>query len=102
MNSLDESFASCLSIKGKKSVIASKIVTSEPSLDHTLPSSRPITPAPIIPRFSGTSSKFKAPVLSTTFSLQGAMGISIGDEPVAKITCSASKILSSSPEITET
>jgi hypothetical protein len=40
-------------------------VTSAPRRFHTLPSSRPITPAPITPRRFGTSVKSSAPALST-------------------------------------
>ena len=68
-------------------------VTSAPSLDHTLPSSKPITPAPIIPSLSGTLSKLRAPVLSTIFSDHFAIGISIGFEPVANIMNFVSKLV---------
>ena len=61
-------------------------VTFEPKRAQTLPSSRPITPAPITPRVSGTDSISKAPVLSKIFlSSNFAEGISIGDDPVAII-----------------
>ena len=39
-----------------------------PSLLHTLPSSTPMTPAPIIIIFSGTAFRLSAPVLLTTVS----------------------------------
>lgn len=61
-------------------------VTLEPSLAQTLPSSKPITPAPMTPKVFGTSSKSSAPVLSIIFSpLNLAEPISIGDEPDAII-----------------
>jgi hypothetical protein len=41
------------------------MVTSDPRRFHTLPSSSPITPAPITPRRFGTVSKSSAPTLST-------------------------------------
>ena len=74
-----------VSVIGKKSSNASITVTSEPSLDQTLPSSRPIIPAPTTPNLLGTLSKAKAPVLSTICLPKLAAGISIGEEPVAII-----------------
>ncbi len=63
------------------------MVTSLPSRFHTLPSSRPITPAPITPNRFGTTSKSSAPALSTmSFPSNFANGSSIGTEPVAMIT----------------
>ena len=85
MNSLKASFEISGSVIGKKSSIASKTVTSEPSRDQTLPSSNPIIPAPTIPNVLGTVSNESAPVLFTIFSLKLADGISIGVEPVAII-----------------
>ena len=85
MNSLKASFEISGSVIGKKSSIASKTVTSEPSRDQTLPSSNPIIPAPTIPNVLGTVSNESAPVLFTIFSLKHADGISIGVEPVAII-----------------
>ena len=85
MNSLKASFEISGSVIGKKSFIASKTVTSEPSRDQTLPSSNPIIPAPTIPSVLGTVSNESAPVLLTIFSLKLADGISIGVEPVAII-----------------
>ena len=85
LNSLNDSLAISLSVIGKKSSSASIIVTLEPSLDQTLPSSRPIIPAPIIPNDFGTSLNDSAPVLSTIFLPNFADGISIGLDPVAII-----------------
>ncbi len=82
----------------KKSSNASSTITSEPNLDHTLPSSNPITPAPITPSFFGTEVNSNAPVLSVMFSLHGAIGISIGSDPEAKIILSA-LIVDSSPTL---
>ena len=60
--------------------------TTDPSLDHTLPSSNPITPAPIIASFFGVSLNSRAPELPTTVDpFQGTDGIFIGLEPAAKI-----------------
>ena len=86
IKSFNESFAISASAIGKKLSIASITVTLEPSLDHTLPNSRPITPAPITPTVLGTLLNSKAPVLSTIFLLSKiADGICIGDDPVAII-----------------
>ena len=60
-------------------------VTSDPSLDHTLPNSNPIIPAPTIPTVFGNFLNDSAPVLATMCSLKLAEGISIGLEPVARI-----------------
>ena len=86
---------------GKKVSIASITVTFEPSLDQTLPSSKPIIPAPTIPSDFGTFSNDKAPVLSTIFSPNLAAGISIGDEPLAIIIFFAS-ITSKDPSLLTT
>ena len=84
LNSFKTSLEILLSAIGKNSSMASSTVTSEPSLDQTLPSSNPITPAPIIPNFLGTESNSNAPVLSTiSLLLISATGILIGDDPVA-------------------
>ena len=85
LNSLYDSFDISGSAIGRKSSNASRIVTSDPSLDHTLPNSNPIIPAPTIPTVFGNFLNDNAPVLSTIFSLKLAEGISIGLEPVAKI-----------------
>ena len=54
-------------------------MTSAPSRFHTLPSSSPITPAPITPRRLGTSAKSSAPALSTiSWPSNFANGSSIG------------------------
>ena len=83
----------------RKSSIASMTVTFEPSLAQTLPSSRPITPAPITPNVSGTLSISSAPVLSNIFLLSNlAEPISIGDEPEA-IMIFLDSIISTSPSI---
>ena len=75
-----------LSSMGKNSFSASKISTFDPNLDHTLPSSRPITPAPIIAKFLGTSVNSKAPELPImVVPFHGTDGMLIGLEPVAKI-----------------
>ena len=79
------------------------MVTSEPKRAHTLPSSRPITPAPIMPSFSGTAENSSAPVELTIFvSLNFAELISIGFEPVAKIIFLASIISVELPLATST
>ena len=86
LKSFRDSLAISLSAINKKLSIASITVTFEPNLAQTLPSSRPITPAPITPSVFGTSLKFKAPVLFTIFfSSNSAALISIGDEPDAII-----------------
>ena len=74
-----------LSAIGRKLSRASITVTLEPNLDHTLPSSKPIIPAPTTPRLLGTSSKQSAPVLSTICVPKIADEISIGFDPVAII-----------------
>ena len=97
MKSLRVSFAISLSAINKKPSIASITVTFEPNLAHTLPNSRPITPAPITPRVLGTESISKAPVLSRIFlSSNFAEPISIGEDPVAMIIFLDS-IISTSP-----
>ena len=67
--------------------MASRMVTSAPRRFHTLPSSRPITPAPITARRFGVSLKSSAPTLSTMYSPSNfANGSSIESEPAAMIT----------------
>ena len=59
--------------------------TTDPNLDQTLPSSKPITPAPIIASFLGVLENSNAPALPTTvLPFHGTEGIFIGLEPVAK------------------
>ncbi len=89
------SFATCSSTGIRKSGSASIITTSAPRRAHTLPSSRPMTPAPTTPSRCGTSVNSSAPVESTISSPNGAGGISIGTEPVARITLPASMISAS-------
>ena len=90
-----------LSAIGRKSSSASITVTSEPSLDQTLPSSKPIIPAPTTPSVLGTLSKERAPVLSTICLPKTADGISIGFDPVAIIIFFVS-IFSVEPSVLET
>ena len=85
LNSFKVSLEMSWSVIGRNSSRASITVTSEPSLDHTLPSSSPIIPAPTTPSFLGTEFKQSAPVLSTICLLYLADGISIGLDPVATI-----------------
>ena len=69
---------------GSKVFSASNISTSDPNLDQTLPSSKPITPAPIIANFFGVSENSSAPALPTiVVPFHGTEGILIGLEPVA-------------------
>ena len=78
--------------------MASIMVTSAPSRDQTLPSSRPITPAPTTPMRAGTASNSSAPQESTICSPSNfAMGNSMGVDPEARITFFACKT-STSPE----
>ena len=85
------SFDTAVSAAIRKVSRASRTVTSAPRRAHTEPSSRPITPAPITPRRFGTAWNSRAPVESTmTFWSTGAGGMSIGREPEARITFSAS------------
>ena len=92
------SFATCSSTAERNSGIASRIVTSDPSLRQTLAISRPITPAPIIPNLFGASASSSAPSLSRTHLLSiNKDGNWRGAEPVAIITCFASTISSLSP-----
>src|SRR5690606_21820419 len=78
------------SAAGRNSGKASSTVTAAPSRRHTLPSSRPITPAPMTPSFCGTVLKSSAPTLSHTSSLSiSTPGRVRGLEPVAITTCFA-------------
>ena len=87
INILFASSAICLSIIARKSSSASSKTTSDPRRPQTEPSSRPITPAPIIPKRFGTESISSAPVESKIKSLStSATGISMGLDPAAKIT----------------
>ncbi len=82
------SLASCLSTVGRNSSIASRITTSEPRRRQTLPSSKPITPAPMIPSVRGAWLNSSAPVESKMRSLStAATGIVAGTDPVAMIIC---------------
>ena len=92
---LAASFDKSLSIVLKKLSIASRTTTSLPKRCHMVPISKPITPAPIIPKRLGTSLIFKAPTLSIIISsVKGAEGIVTGTDPAAKITLPAFKWLS--------
>ena len=74
------------------------MVTSDPKRRHTLPISKPITPAPISPNFLGTASIASAPVFDNiNFSSKAAPGNSRGFEPVAIMMCLAFKISLSLP-----
>ena len=76
---------------GRKSGSASSITTSEPRRPQTLPSSSPITPAPITPKRAGTLSNSSAPVESTIkSSVNGVGAMSTGTDPGASTTCAAS------------
>ena len=67
-------------------------VTLDPILLYTLPSSNPITPAPIIMRCSGTFSRARAPVeLTNFFSSSSNPGRQIGSLPVARSTSLVSR-----------
>src|SRR6185503_9570852 len=91
VNCFQASFETASSQAPRKAGSASRIVTSEPRRRHTLPSSRPITPAPITPSRLGTDGKASAPSLSQTTSLSTATpGRWRALEPVATITCVAS------------
>ncbi|MNC89795.1 hypothetical protein D3C83_57840 [compost metagenome] len=84
------SFATAASHAPRKAGSASRMVTSAPRRRQTLPSSRPITPAPITPRRLGVAPKASAPSLSHTSSLSTASpGRWRALEPVATITCFA-------------
>ena len=90
LNNFSVSLAICVSTAGRKSGKASRMTTSEPNRCQTLPSSNPITPAPMIPSRSGTRSNASAPVESTISSSSiGQGGIRIGVDPGAKISASA-------------
>ncbi len=81
------------SATGRNSGIASSSVTVLPSRAHTLPSSSPITPAPMMPRRAGTSVKSSAPAESTMRTpSSGATGSGVGREPVARMMCSADTV----------
>ena len=74
--------------------MASSTTTSAPSLRQTLPSSRPMTPAPITPSRFGTASNSSAPQESTTcLPSNGTLFNSIGTEPEASTTCFATSSL---------
>ena len=77
----------------RKAGSASMIRTLDPSRRHTLPSSRPITPAPITPSLGGIASKDNAPSLSHTRTLStGRSGRCRAFEPVATMTCLAETV----------
>ena len=84
------SFAIASSATPRNSGSASSTVTLAPSRRHTLPISRPITPAPTTPSVFGTSASASAPSLSSTRTLSIAVpGSGRGFDPVATITCFA-------------
>ena len=84
--SLDKS----LSADPKNVSIASNTTTSLPKRCHTVPISKPITPAPMIPKRFGTSRIFSAPTLSIIISsVNGAGGIVTATEPAANMTLPA-------------
>ena len=88
---LPASLAICTSIIGKNSSSASNMTTSDPRRRQTLPSSKPMTPAPITPRRTGTSVSMSAPVESIICSSSiGAGAILTGTEPAAIMTLLAS------------
>ena len=87
---LAASLAIWSSAAARKSGNASSTVTSDPSRRQTLPSSRPITPAPMTPSRLGTSLNSSAPLLSTMRSPSVlATGMLMGSEPVAMMMFSA-------------
>ena len=59
LNCLPASLAMSRSTTARKSSSASSTTTSEPRRFQTLPSSRPITPAPTTPSFFGTCVEFE-------------------------------------------
>ena len=70
---------------------ASSTVTCEPRRLHTLPISRPITPAPMTQSLPGTSFSDSAPRLSQIRTLSTVTpSICRGKDPVAIMTCFAS------------
>ena len=75
--------------------MASSTTTSAPSRRQTLPSSRPITPAPITPRRFGTASNSSAPQESTTVLAVERHGLAVPSAPsrVASTTCFAASSL---------
>jgi len=86
LNSRAATLATSASAAARKFGRPSRIVTCEPRRFQTLPSSRPITPAPMTPRRLGTLSKSSAPMLSTMCSPNFANGSSIESEPAARTT----------------
>ena len=85
------SLATLSSAAARKPGSASRMTTFEPSRRHTLPSSSPITPAPITPSRSGTSVNASAPTLSQTSAWStGTPGRWRALEPVATMTAFAS------------
>ena len=93
LKTLAASLAIWPSTAGKKLSSASSNTTLLPRRAQTLPSSRPITPAPITPSLPGTDWNSRAPVESTIISWStGAGGMATGTEPAAIIIFSASKI----------
>ena len=90
LNSLSITLETSLSSIGRSSSSASKISTFEPNLDQTLPSSSPITPAPMIASDFGTSVSSRAPELPIiVVPFQGTDGILIGRDPEANIMLAA-------------
>ena len=97
-NSLRASFATASSAAPRNAGSASSTVTAAPRRRHTLPISRPMTPAPTTPRRAGTSRSASAPALSRIRSLSMATpGSARGFEPVATITCCATTVAAVAP-----
>ena len=75
---------------GRNCSSASSTTTSAPRRRQTLPSSSPMTPAPITPSRFGTASNSSAPQESTTVLPSNGTDLSsIGAEPDASTTCFA-------------
>mmetsp|Transcript_15913 Transcript_15913/g.40556 ORF Transcript_15913/g.40556 Transcript_15913/m.40556 type:complete len:229 (-) Transcript_15913:461-1147(-) len=73
----------------------STTVTSAPSLRHTEPISRPMTPPPTTTIFLGTAGKSRAPVESTMRCLELSttqVGRGVTSEPTARMMCLASMV----------
>jgi hypothetical protein len=70
LNSRAAVFATSASAAARNSGSASRPVTSAPSRRHTLPSSSPITPAPITPRRLGTVEVERADVVDDVLAVE--------------------------------
>src|ERR1017187_3451471 len=102
-NTFHASLATASSAAARNLGNASSTVTFAPSRRHTLPSSSPITPAPMTPSLSGTALKASAPMLSHTVSLSTpSPGKWRAVEPVAMMTWLASTISEDPPSATST